>query len=956
VAWNDGEFRAQTGTADGDAVAAGQWTAGLFLNTAQIANNSGEKFRVVLPGTSIGRDQNSTDTNLPQDFDGHGGRAAIDVTPGQENTGRYNLVSTQASGSITPKPWTVMIYMDADNNLERYSFPNLKEIESVGGADNNVNVVVMVDGQTILQQATVDASGNPAPISGTLGGTWRFQLGPARDTFCNKDTLAGCFTTMLHWPGQDPFVGEQDMGNPATLTGFINWATTNYPAQKYALILWSHGNGWKYIGYDETVPGGQPGEGPINFLHMGQISTALTGHSFELMGFDACLMGTIEVAYQVQPFARFAVGSEALIRAEGWPYHLWLRGLKNNPTWNGGDLGKEIVRQFGLYYSDPSSPPDPDHTLAAVDETQLPSLVQSVSSLATALQVAASDFRTHDTPDDNIQQRILLAAFAERFVAPYIDLHDFVNRINRDSFIPACYKTQISSVLAASARFGPVVIGETHGPSHPGANGLSISMPLLRTCKGDAGLAGCVDFGESYDQPLSSFVGNVNSQFAMYARNNDKLPLQALDIKLGTPLQAPEQWPLVPMPGLRFPADTQWSQFLMRFYHPVADNRIVGAVNPDGSVVKPASVVPACGNPVDEITVVEGSRVSFSGAGSSALSQNTLVPVHWMWDFDHLTKGCTVCVAPYEVPDGVDAATANDDMNADHDASKTGTDHEKDADAIQVDHVFCQELRDYIVTLNVWDDNHLFKFHDTNPTARYVHPQTDSHTSTVHCAKVAPSIAINGVLNAADFTLRSVAPNTSLTVFGSNLACAPAPQVLMNGTSVDVLAATAAQINFVSPPQTNTAGAVSVQITCNGATSPIVTLQGAPAAPAIFTASQMGSGQGSILNQDLTVNSAASPAQQGATVMVFGTGFGAYNPPGPDGLKHLLLPVTAFVGEIPAMVIYAGEAPGQTPGVQQINVTLPVNAPTGASVPIRLVTNGVSTQAGVTVAVAVPVR
>ena len=93
------------------------------------------------------------------------------------------------------------------------------------------------------------------------------------------------------------------------------------------------------------------------------------------------------------------------------------------------------------------------------------------------------------------------------------------------------------------------------------------------------------------------------------------------------------------------------------------------------------------------------------------------------------------------------------------------------------------------------------------------------------------------------------------------------------------------------------------------------------------------------------------PGIPGSYLLVFVTGFGDLGPAGADGLQRLTLPVTASIGGVAAQVVYAGEAPYFTSGLQQINILIPENAPAGNAVPIQLVVGGVSTQSGVTVVI-----
>jgi uncharacterized protein (TIGR03437 family) len=121
-----------------------------------------------------------------------------------------------------------------------------------------------------------------------------------------------------------------------------------------------------------------------------------------------------------------------------------------------------------------------------------------------------------------------------------------------------------------------------------------------------------------------------------------------------------------------------------------------------------------------------------------------------------------------------------------------------------------------------------------------------------------------------------------------------------------------------------------------------------PAAPGIFTVTQNGQGQAAIVNQD---GSLSTPTPDGTYVQVYGTGFGAYGAPGADGFTRLTGSVTATLGGVPLTVQFAGQAPGYTAGLQQINLVLPANVPAGPQ-PLVLKIGGAQTQAGVTLQVA----
>ena len=136
-----------------------------------------------------------------------------------------------------------------------------------------------------------------------------------------------------------------------------------------------------------------------------------------------------------------------------------------------------------------------------------------------------------------------------------------------------------------------------------------------------------------------------------------------------------------------------------------------------------------------------------------------------------------------------------------------------------------------------------------------------------------------------------------------------------------------------------------------------VTLPVAAALPGLFTANGSGKGEGAILNQDSSVNSASNPAAQGSVIVLYGTGGGQTSPASIDGGFNplnaegtLLLPVTVTIGGQTATVNYAGPAPGLVDGVMQINAVLPSGIASGA-VPVVVQVGTASSQTAVTVAV-----
>ncbi len=130
-----------------------------------------------------------------------------------------------------------------------------------------------------------------------------------------------------------------------------------------------------------------------------------------------------------------------------------------------------------------------------------------------------------------------------------------------------------------------------------------------------------------------------------------------------------------------------------------------------------------------------------------------------------------------------------------------------------------------------------------------------------------------------------------------------------------------------------------------------VTVSMAPSAPALFTSDASGKGQAAAINQDNSVNSAASPAPAGSVAALYATGGGALIAVlSSVALPRVALPVSATIGGLDAQVLYAGVAPGEPEGMIQVNVQIPAGlAPGQAGIVLKI--GDASSQSGVTLAV-----
>ena len=220
-------------------------------------------------------------------------------------------------GLVNKGTWTIMIYMCADNNLEPYSLLDVQEMIDGYRSDNGYQIIIMVD-----------------RADGTIYGSTN-EIGPFDENFSDTRLYKLVDNGIERISGKDyiPEITssgffEADMGDPDNLKKFINFCKNEYQADKYALFFWNHGTG------PRSLPDILSKKRAIcvdfgdndSSLGIGEISAYLTKkESVELIGFDACYMGSFEVAYQFAPqhddfSAKIMVASADEEWAPGWNY------------------------------------------------------------------------------------------------------------------------------------------------------------------------------------------------------------------------------------------------------------------------------------------------------------------------------------------------------------------------------------------------------------------------------------------------------------------------------------------------------------------------------------------------------------------------------------------------------------------------------------------------------------
>jgi len=256
------------------------------------------------------------------------------------------------------KKWTVMVYLAADNNLESYALDDFKEMSKVG-SDSNINILVQLD-----------------RVSGYINtyGDWTI----CHRFYVTQDMEPFEYKAIGDW-GDGKGGREVDTGSPEALTDFIRWGVENYPADRYAVILWNHGGGWRTLEEEGKEPlfkavcwDDTSGE----VLEMKEVRQSIenSGYYMNLIGFDACLMGMLEVATEIKGLGDVMVASEETEPVSGWDFEGFLSLLKGNPIMTPSMLGETIVDTYAGYGGS-------GETLSAVDLTKVENFNTSLDNL-----------------------------------------------------------------------------------------------------------------------------------------------------------------------------------------------------------------------------------------------------------------------------------------------------------------------------------------------------------------------------------------------------------------------------------------------------------------------------------------------------------------------------------------------------------------------------------------------
>lgn len=341
-----------------------------------------------------------------------------------------------------PRSWTFLVYLDGDNSLSNAALADLEEMR-LATSSPYVNIIVQMDRQGVSTRRYRVAGG---------------QLELLSD------------------------LGELDMASEQTVTDFLVWAKSAYPADRTALVLWDHGNGWDQLDTPTATAQQAPlsivtsilndSDNNSSFLSNYRVRRAImaSGIKLDLLGIDGCNMSTIEALYEFRELAGVIVASEELVSDLGWDYRALLSGLAARPGMTVEEFAGLAVTSYRNFYETIPAP-EKSATMAAIRSSSLDAIAAGINAVALELGSRLDDPATRaatlsliSQARANVQQ---IDLYAQAYV--YVDLVDLISRLGIASTLPE---------LVSAA-----MIAEYHGSARPGAHGISIVFFRLPEAK-----------------------------------------------------------------------------------------------------------------------------------------------------------------------------------------------------------------------------------------------------------------------------------------------------------------------------------------------------------------------------------------------------------------------------------------------------------------------------------------
>jgi hypothetical protein len=368
-----------------------------------------------------------------------------------------HLVATRVSMRDIPRAeWNLFVSLNGDNDLERFAKRNLNQMEEVGSIPGKLNIFALADG--------FDRGG---VTPGRDGDGWDSRT---RLLWIQKDPNKSSKIASRELE-IDPSSelgkllaagnGELDMGDPQVINAALTYVQAQAPSSKLMVDIWDHGKAWKGVSSDHT-------SGTKMHPAEGDLGVALRGVRADVLGFDACEMGALEIADLAQQAgAGVMVASEYLEPGDSWNYAEILGRVQGLFEANGDvtpqKLGSEIARSYAAGGITNTS-------LGVTDLSKLGDVNSKLNDFARSL-IEVGGLSNRDV--SSVYQR------ANRMdgIWDQMDLGDFAQRIADSTALPSEVRDAARALVASVEAACELHFGGTPGGFGFTSKGLSIFAP-----------------------------------------------------------------------------------------------------------------------------------------------------------------------------------------------------------------------------------------------------------------------------------------------------------------------------------------------------------------------------------------------------------------------------------------------------------------------------------------------
>ena len=389
--------------------------------------------------------------------------------------------------SLSDDSWTILIYGHGDHNLSLALINDMLEMEKAGSSEN-FNIVVQADfNPKKWNRGALRTFHNDIPVN-IRSNVSRFLM--------QKNTSDSIKPQLVSNPIEIIPEEEANMDDPEVLKDFIDWGLKKYPADRYGLIFWNHGNQWRGYGGDKD----NGTKKVSSVLKSSQINEAVRDtldknnkDKLDFISFDTCLMGGVEVLVDFWNLCDVFIACSEIDYQDGWDYNRTLNYLKKYPNIESIDFAKREVEFWDQHHSSKKSDKN-FKTHSAYDMSKYQEFNQNFKIFAEYIYNKSKNdknFASKHFPElrrNSIHYDIESSRANRGEVVPtnYIDLGLFAREIGQQ--FEGDLKT-ISDQLADS--IDKMVIAKSLGVFKENASGLSIYYPF----KGDpAGIYEGINF------------------------------------------------------------------------------------------------------------------------------------------------------------------------------------------------------------------------------------------------------------------------------------------------------------------------------------------------------------------------------------------------------------------------------------------------------------------------------